>query len=136
MTRFPDWPARLEAFLFANADRKFKYGEWDCCLFVADAIHAMTGTDLAVGFRGYGKRSEGLGYGAYTVRSIVKAVTALYRMPEVEPVRASRGDMVLIRRPHDFSLGLVALNGRSILIALKRGYGPIPLERAHQVWRV
>lgn len=51
MQRFPDWPVRLEAFLLANQARAFEWGKWDCSLFVADAIHEMTGLDPALRLR-------------------------------------------------------------------------------------
>lgn len=48
-TRLDDWPERLRDVL-ATADRPFVWGEWDCCLFAATAVKAMTGEDFAAGF--------------------------------------------------------------------------------------
>ena len=47
MTRKPDWQALLDAFLAEHQFDSFQYGRWDCCLFVCDAIQAMTGVDPA-----------------------------------------------------------------------------------------
>lgn len=51
--RFPDWPTRLSAYLIQVEGRKFRYGRWDCVLFMAGGVLAMTGADLAKGHRGY-----------------------------------------------------------------------------------
>ena len=142
LTRLPDWPSRLEAYLAKNQLRSFRYGLWDCALFVADAIEAMTGTDIAACYRDrYRTRSKArrvaasLG-GKTSVQAIAESVTQAHGMPEVPVLQASRGDLALIRRPRDYSFGLVALNGTELLIALKVGFGAIPLGRACRAWRV
>lgn len=144
LTRVPKWPAALDAFLLANAAREFQYGDWDCCLFVADAIQAMTGTDIAAKFRGeYESRKEALQVGeefcgAASIKAIVESVTAEYGMEPIPMNLARRGDMVAISRQNgrDLSLGIVSLTGRDILIAGKVGWGPIHIERGARAWRV
>ncbi|PNG26999.1 hypothetical protein CR492_04665 [Methylocella silvestris] len=42
----------LEDYLRAAAARPFRWGECDCCLFVADWIKAVHGFDVANGWRG------------------------------------------------------------------------------------
>jgi hypothetical protein len=49
--RCEDWPERLDRLLTAGAVRPFEWGKWDCCLFVADALLAIIGRDLAEGLR-------------------------------------------------------------------------------------
>jgi len=140
--RFPDWTARLESFLAANRTRKFQYGSWDCCLFAADCILAITGIDIAEQFRGrYISRKEALRVvreitGRSSIEAAAEHCAEAHGMPEIEPLRAARGDMVLIPRPHDFSLGIVALNGMQILIVGKQAIGPIQFDRACRAWRV
>jgi hypothetical protein len=53
MTRFDDWPERLEKFLAQSKDKaSLEWGSFDCCLFSCDAVLAITGVDLAADFRG------------------------------------------------------------------------------------
>src|SRR6185437_11886108 len=53
LTRTKHWATReLHRFLLSRAQVPFAWGVNDCCLFPADAIHAMTGVDIAAGFRG------------------------------------------------------------------------------------
>jgi len=108
----------------------------------------MTGIDIAAEFRGvYRSRAAAMGAIARycgaagherrsPVARIVEAVAATHQMGEVPALRAARGDMVLVRRPRDFSLGIVAMNGLRILIAAEVGFGPIAMDRAVRAWRV
>lgn len=56
----PDWRARLSAYLIEVGDKPFAYGEFDCALFVAGAVEAMTGENHADGFAKYGSLRTGL----------------------------------------------------------------------------
>lgn len=50
--RLPNWETRLIAFLQQAQQRPFVWGEFDCALAVADALHAVTGGDFAADWRG------------------------------------------------------------------------------------
>ena len=50
--RNKNWPEKLVTYLQENLDTPFKWGTFDCCLFAANAVHAMTGKDFAEPFRG------------------------------------------------------------------------------------
>ncbi|WP_294327034.1 hypothetical protein [uncultured Sphingomonas sp.] len=52
MQRFPDWDARLAAYLEPLRARPFEWGRHDCCTFAAGAVEAMTGVDPMPEFRG------------------------------------------------------------------------------------
>jgi hypothetical protein len=142
LSRYPDWPTRLDQFLYSHSGIDFEYGRWDCCLFVADAIVAMTGADVAERFRGtYGSRKEALrAVKQYTGQASIKAVAeTLFRkhgMREVPVLCAQRGDAVLVSRGKDHSLGLIALNGKEIVAVSKDSLLRWPLDRAVRAWRV
>jgi hypothetical protein len=144
LSRHPDWPTRLHSHLYGADAAKFKYGEFDCFLFVADVIEAMTGTDIAAPFRGrYNTRRTAFqvasgDFGATTVEGIAEHITATHHMPEVTPSKAMRGDLILIERQkgRDHSFGVVGLTGKDILIAIKSGFGPVPMTQAYRAWHV
>lgn len=102
----------------------------------------MTGTDLAIAFRGrYASRVELLPLirkyaGAVSLRALAERITAEYQMPEVPVLRAQRGDLVMLKRARDHSLGLVDLNGREIVIAFANELRRLPIGRAARAWRV
>jgi hypothetical protein len=143
VTRKPDWQALLHAFLMEHRCDPFCYGLWDCCLFVCDAVCVMTGVDLAAEFRGaYSSRSEArrtiLAHcGSTSVQAVVEAVTAKNGIEETPVLHAQRGDVALIKRSgRDYSLGLVALNGRDIVLASVRGLWTTPVSSAVRAWHV
>lgn len=142
MQRRSDWQEALDEFLRAHQNRRFEYGKWDCCLFVCNAIVSMTGVDLAGSYRGkYSTRTGALHaigeqLGTASVQAVAENAAVAHKMPEVPVLRAHRGDMVLIARGRDYSLGLVALNGRETIVASKRGLWRLPLSRAVRAWQV
>jgi hypothetical protein len=77
----------------AARTRSFAYGDFDCCLFAADVVFAMTGIDYATPFRGYHSRPSAYRliaeYGSLTV-----LLTSVLGEP-MEPSFAGRGDVVL-----------------------------------------
>lgn len=142
MTRRADWVAALELFLRENSARPFVYGDWDCCLFVASAIEAMTGVDPAREFRGTYDSLRGaaeamkLLYSSRTVVRVVEQIAVRYEMGEL-PVRfARRGDMVLIPRKRDSSPGIVAFDGARALVAGPTGVTTVPILAARRAWLV
>ena len=142
MRRRSDWQRVLDEFLRANQGRPFEYGKWDCCLFVCDAIAEMTGIDLAAPYRGqYSTRVGAMRamrkqLGTASIQAVAANAAATHHMPEAPVPLAHRGDMVLVGRGRDYSLGLVALNGRDAIVASKRGLWRLPLSRAVRAWRV
>ena len=142
LTRLPGWQGALDGFLTANRETRFEYGAWDCCLFACNAIQVMTGVDVAVQFRGrYHSRTEAFrairDYASSpSVQAVAGRVTEAYAMPQVDILRARRGDVVLIRRPRDYSLGIVALNGTDVVTVTPQGLQRIGLSTALYGWRV
>ena len=140
--RRSDWQTVLDAFLRACENRRFEYGKWDCCLFVCNAIAAMTGDDLAASCRGqYSTRAGALRvigeqFGTASILAVAENAATAHHMPEVPVLYAHRGDMVLVARGRDYSLGLVALNGRDVIVTSKRGLWRLPLSHAVRAWQV
>jgi hypothetical protein len=141
-SRYPDWPARLEAFLFAQTGRKFRYGSFDCCLFVCDAILAMTGEDLGATFRGRYDSAKSAAemiraYGQRSVAGLVASTAGRRGMEEIPIARAQRGDVVLVKRGlRGSSLGVMALDGAHILVPVASGLTQVPRMAGVRAWAV
>ena len=142
LRRFEDWPSRLSSYLETRRHAEFGYGTHDCCLFVGDAILAMTGTDIAAYFRdSYHSSLEALrrirSYTEFaTVEGVVEAVMRRYGIPELSlPTHAARGDAVLLELACGEVLGLVSLSG-SAIAAAECGWRSYSLEHARRAWRV
>lgn len=137
---------RLDRFLLDHAHAPFAYGRFDCCLFVADAIHAMTGTDIAARFRGryHSRKSAHQAIKTYcgkpSVRTLIERAATEHGMPAIPVSCAQRGDLLLLKRAKGYSLGILALNGRDALVMRRVGIWRLPLaelgSQACSAWRV
>jgi len=130
--RVHDWPQRLAAYVVSARTAKFKWGEFDCAMFAAGAIHSMTGTDLAVEFRG--QYSDEAGARKLFDRAIARASETLQ---PIELGFARRGDLLLTRNgSSEPGLAIVGLDGGHALCASDRGLVRIARARWLRVWRV
>jgi hypothetical protein len=142
LTRYPDWPSRLQSYLDAHRHAHFKYGDLDCCLFSCSAIAAMAGHDLAAWFRGrYRTRKEAMQLirertGHTGVKAIAEYAAAECGLPSVSVSMAQRGDMVLVGRGSKAVLGIVSLLGTDVMCLNKTGIVRVALEHATAAWRI
>lgn len=158
-TRREDWADRLAALLDARAGTPFAWGAADCCLFVADAVAAVTGVDIAAAeFRG---RYRDAASGARVLRRWLRAEGAPAGQPPLAalwrrlarrhgwrpaPIEyARRGDIVLLPAAalaqvpgtgYDHAAAIVDLCGARAVTAGPAGLVRVPLAPAGSAWRV
>lgn len=137
IARKPDWAAALDTFLQASRQRKFAYGSWDCCLFAAAAIHAMTGCDMAAPYRRcYGSRRASVRL-VGSVASVAAKVFGAHGLSEVPPAMAQRGDAVLVHQSGRDALGVMAMDGCNALVLGLKGICSVPaIPNVIRAWRV
>src|ERR1700761_9368417 len=105
ITRLPKWETQLlPAFIAAHKKASFKWGVCDCCLFAEDAIHAITGQDIADAFRGkYQDEATAFALiksvtGGSTVADAAEHCAVKHGLTEwPKPLLAQRGDLVTIQ---------------------------------------
>lgn len=130
LTRFENWPDLLAAFLEDRLDDAFQWGENDCAIFAADAVLAITGSDLATGFRGrYSSEA-----GAAALLEAFGGIEAILdrAMPRrATPLLAQRGDIAITN------------DGALVVVEGRYGVGPgldgslrIPLRACATAWKV
>src|SRR5206468_3406892 len=95
----------------------------DCGLFVAGAIEAMTGVDVAAELRGYRNRTQAFDAirkvcGRRRMDSIADHLAARFGIAEIPLAFAGRGDAVQFRTGR---LGIVAMHGTELLTPYKDG---------------
>ncbi len=131
MTRVQDWQSRLQAVIAEYSDRSFVDGVSDCAMFSADAVLAMTGRDVAAGFRGYDTQAEGLDrLQSEGFRSHVDFVAAHFH--ESQSPRA--GDLAVLTFGSEEATGVV--QGRGVYMMGPRGLVLFPrswIERSFEV---
>jgi len=115
MKRRADWPERLAAFLESRHETEKTWGYNDCGMFYADAILAMTGTDVGWELRGEYRsgrealrtlvkyfRKRGLPMPAWQhqpdslLGEIAEHFARVYGFESIELALAQRGDAVLL----------------------------------------
>jgi hypothetical protein len=142
LSRLPTWQSALSAYLVESAHTRFEYGAFDCGLFAAGAIAAMTGVDAARGLRAqYRSRGEALEVlrqlcGRPTVEAVAEHLAGVLGVPEIPVLCAQRGDPILLRAGRRSSLGIVAMHGTEILTPCRDGLLRLPLSHATRAWHI
>jgi hypothetical protein len=96
-----NWPELMHAYVKDVRAMPFAWGTFDCCLFTADCVKAMTGEDFAADFRGkytdapsaYAMLQEFAGGGVYAT---MEKLRPQFGWEEVPPKLAQRGDIVMV----------------------------------------
>jgi hypothetical protein len=150
LTRKLHWATRgFHEFLLARRNMPFAWGTNDCALFAADAVLAITDTDIAEDFRG--KYSDQAGAFA-VIQSIAGGTTvadaAAYCAQKhglVEwaspngaplPLFAQRGDLVVMANGENLIAGVVHLNGKHLVSMAESGIVRLPVTAARRAWKV
>ncbi len=142
LTRTPDWQSSLSAYLISTYTVPFRYGQLDCGLFVAGAIAAMTGVDVAGELRGrYRNRREAFAAiqamcGSASMGAIADHLARQFEIVEIRVLMAQRGDAVQLQSGRRASLGIVAMHGTEILTPYRAGILRLPLTEATRAWRI
>ena len=141
MTRRDDWQVRLAQYQEACARRPFQWGRWDCALFVADCVHAMTGVDWVTAWRGHYDSAVGAqqllkARGYPSMQALVNECLG----PPLDAIERHRGNVVAIHPG-----GAVAGTGEALGViigtlaavpASRRGLAWVPHHRWLKEWPV
>lgn len=134
------WEKALNAEVEAALTRQFEWGHFDCCLFAADCVRAITGTDIAAGYRStYESRS-----GAFELveregglEAMIDRVCAEHGLEARRPELAQRGDVVILAGVDGFTVTAgVCLGTKAAVPAPERGLSFVPMVSALRVWHV
>ncbi len=136
MTRKADWYSSLSTYIDGAFRKPFAYGEFDCTLFAAGAVEAMTGVNLYADFLGRYRTLRG---GMLQLKKLgfdnqVDYVASLFA--EVHPAMAQVGDIAVIHTEIGPGLGIV--QGARIYVTQPGalGLGLVDLLRASRAFRV
>jgi hypothetical protein len=139
--RHVNWPILLDSVIRQATTKPFCWGQHDCALFVADCIHAITGMDPAHAFRGAYDSEETadaalMDCAGGGIDALAYKMAADHGYATMLPAYAQRGDVVLCNLGHQQALGVVAMNGREVLLSSPQGLLARPLSIAVVAWRV
>jgi hypothetical protein len=143
LKRKHDWQEKLQLVVEFFIDQPFAWGVHDCALFACNAAAEMTGTDLAVDFRGkYISREEAFRAlydfcGSASLEKTAEFIAERHGMAEVGVRYAQRGDIVLLDMDGAGpALGVVGLSGTHAWAATEKGLTSVPVENCRRAWRV
>ncbi len=138
MDRYQDWPVRLNKFIADHHNQGFEYGKHDCCLYVCDAVLAMTGVDMAEDFRGYDESSfQELLDKNHGIGGIAIQIAKKLNLSKIPVSFAQRGDVVYLKDVEgQLVLGIVAMNGKDVYVASNIGIVSFPLHQCDYAWRI
>jgi hypothetical protein len=134
MKRFPDWEARLGAYLESVRELAFEWSTHDCCTFSAGAVEAMTGVDAMAEFRGKYCDEEAAKKALRAIGKGTLAKTLDAKFEPVEPAFAHRGDLVLASGNLGISLGSFSMHVGEL--GDRQGLVRMPRASWSRGWRV
>lgn len=133
LSRVPLWPLHLDALLSARLRMPFEWGVFDCTIFAADAVQAITGVDLAAPHRGYRGVRSALRLLAQSGGVAALASRMLGEPQSVQHARA--GDIVLWQMGGRDALGVVISSDLAAGPGAE-GLRVVPVQQALHAWRV
>lgn len=132
-TQVDEARVRFDALIAQRQRAPFAWGQHDCCLFAADAVLALTGSDPAAAWRGAYSDAAGA---ARLLAELggVRAIAAAHGR-EIRPLAARLGDVGVLE--HD-GRDLLAVCAGDVWLAPAAGQGltAAPLDAALAAWRV
>lgn len=137
MKRFSFWRSALADYINDVAGKPFAWGEFDCALFAAGAVQAMTGEDFAAPYRGNYRtlagglkrlKADGFDNHADFAASVLE---------EIHPSHAQVGDVAAVKVDDAglYALGVVQ-GSRILFVRQEGGLGSIDLLAAERAFKV
>lgn len=127
-----DWEGRFAAFVAERRGVPFAWGSNDCCLFAADAVLAITGTDHAGVLRVHTSALEAARLVAQ--RGGLRQIATDALGSAVAPAMATVGDVVLVVNGGRELLAVC--NGGTAIAPGERGMVALGMEAALAAWKV
>lgn len=137
MKRRDDWRARLSDVTDRQRQDPFVWGKHDCAIgFASAVVEAITGEDLARGYRGkYASPRGALKLLAESGAETLGDFVAM-KLPEINPAFARLGDIGVIEADGLITEALCMVDATGLVVMTETGHGHRPrsdLKRAFKV---
>lgn len=140
LTRKSGWEGLLSQYIQDNLDRRQEWGQADCSMFVCDWVLQVTGADPAKDFRGKYKTKAGAARAikkfAGDLDGVAERIAGRLGMEETVPLKARRGDVVMVKGNGGNALGIIDMSGMAVAVQGKDGLEFVPAVHALKAWRV
>lgn len=132
--RVENWDALLYEFIESRKNLPFTRGIHDCCLFAADWVKQLTGTDYAETLRGtYSDEAEALQI-ISSAGGLIEMVSGLIGSEQVSVNLAQRGDVVAISEGATGAIG-ICTGKYTCFVGHDKMYR-IPTLKCECAWRI
>lgn len=137
LTRRDDWRARLAAEMDRQRRDPFVWGRQDCAIgFAAGIVEAITGVDLARGYRGKYASPKGAikllrDSGAETLADF-----AALHLPECPPAFARLGDLGIVASDGPVGQAICMVDASTLVLQGPDGHHRAPREKMIRAFRV
>jgi hypothetical protein len=131
-----NWKPDLLGAIDGAREEQFEYGVMDCATFVANCVHAMTGTDPMKDLRGqYHSAQEALAAcAAMGHAQPVDYLASLFK--EIEPAMAQTGDIAMVTSDIPDWPAMGVFSGPRIMVMRPDGLGSLPRTDALRAFKV
>ncbi len=135
-----DWQELMLAAIKERRETPFAWGEHDCVLFAFDVAQAVCAIDFAAPLRGKYRSERGAAlalkrFAGAGLEEAAEKIAAEHGCPEVSPLTAQRGDLVILDGERGALLG-VCVGDRVAQAGVKSGIQYAPLLSARRAWRI
>ena len=138
MKKLPQWEIRLFDFISSNKDKSFKWGKWDCCIFVIEAVRAMTETEIMK--PSWNNKLEALFFIKENGKTINSATTKFLKksgLKSIDKNFITAGDVVLLKDIHNNNEQIMGIcTGNLIACVSEEGISYRENQSAVKVWRI
>lgn len=149
-----DWEQRFAEFVAEREQLVFSWGSHDCVMCARAGLEEITGEDCAPSFKRKYATAAGAAlamrrFAGGAVLEVVEKVAAANGWPEIAPLLAQRGDVVVLDArlllPADaaadvctgaWAVGLVDLDGRFAVVPAPIGLARVPVTQCARAWGV
>lgn len=122
MERLPNWRVDLFNYMRALRSEPYDLGTQDCWIFVAGAIQAMVGVDIAAKHRGRYKTVKGaLGVMKRSGAANMAELASQHLEERLSPAFAQIGDVLAIPTDDGFGYALGILVGERVMVLSPNG---------------
>lgn len=131
--RILNWQTAFGKLCAEVKDTPFTWGKFDCCLWAADAVLAITGVDIAEDVRGaYSNANEA--YRLVERLGGLEAIATARLGKPVSPKFATVGDIVFLI--YEGRYHLAVCNGTTALAPSAGGLAALCMSKAQKAWKV
>lgn len=131
--RLTNWKSLLSKLVFANLHTKFEWGKFDCCLFPAKCVDAMTGKSFEAEIkRHYSDKKTAIKW--LKDGGNLEGLTTSYLGEPVKADKLVRGDVALIKHGNGKSLSIY--DGDYVIGASHNGLLFLPSDCVLKGWRI